>query len=81
MKQITVRKVEDEWIELAKRKAQARQVSLNQIFVEALAKGLGANREPATNGLEKFAGGVDFGKGWDEYLSCDLQQIDEEMWK
>jgi hypothetical protein len=81
MKQITVRHVHEEWIELAKRKAQARHVSLNQIFVEVLAKGLGATSEPATNGLEKFAGGADFGKGWDDYLSRDLQQIDEEMWK
>lgn len=81
MKQITVRRVEDQWIELAKQRAQLRQVSLNQVFVEALAKGLGAHGEVATNGLEKYAGKVDFGSGWDEYLSRDLMKIDEEIWK
>ena len=81
MKQITVRRVEDQWIELAKQRAKVRQVSLNQVFVEALAKGLGANGEAATNGLEKYAGGSDFGSGWDEYLSRDLMKIDEEIWR
>ncbi|MDP4792731.1 MAG: hypothetical protein NWQ35_15150 [Verrucomicrobiales bacterium] len=54
---------------------------MNQVLVEALQRGLGADAEPVrkTN-LDRFAGDSDFGPEWDEFLEKDLKQVDPELW-
>ena len=81
MTQVTIRKVEEAWVEKARAEAARRKVSMNQVLAEALRRGLGADVEPLrrTN-LDKFAGGGDFGPDWDEFLEKDLKQVDEILW-
>ncbi|HQW29545.1 MAG: hypothetical protein KA152_01755 [Verrucomicrobiales bacterium] len=81
MTQVTIRRVEESWVEKAKEEAARRQVSMNQVLVEALARGLGADAEPVRkSNLDRYAGDSDFGPGWDEFLEKDLKQIDPELW-
>ncbi|MBK1829277.1 hypothetical protein JIN77_00925 [Verrucomicrobiaceae bacterium R5-34] len=82
MTQVTVRRVEEDWVAKAKAEAAKRGVSMNTVLLEALAKGLGVNGEKKTNGLEKFAGSrpEGFGPEFDEAMK-ECSQIDEEMWK
>ena len=81
MAQVTIRRVEESWLEKAKAEAAQRQVSMNQVLVEALARGLGADAEPVRkSNLDRYAGDSDFGPGWDEFLEKDLKQIDPELW-
>lgn len=81
MTQVTIRRVEEAWVEKAKEEAARRNISMNQVLVEALARGLGAEGEPLRkNNLDRFAGDSDFGPGWDEFLEKDLKQIDPELW-
>ena len=81
MKQVTIRRVRADWVAKAKREAKRRGVSMNQVLVEALARGLGEDdaRIERTN-LDKYAGDSDFGRNWDEYLERDLKRIDPELW-
>ncbi|MFK5921356.1 MAG: hypothetical protein QM496_04210 [Verrucomicrobiota bacterium] len=51
--------MEDEWIKRAKAEAKDLGVSINQVLVDALARGLGVD-EKKSNGLEKFAGCMPF---------------------
>ncbi len=55
---------------------------MNQVFVEALRRGLGVDSEPLrkTN-LDRYAGDSDFGPEWDDFLERDLKQLDPELWK
>ena len=81
MTQVTIRRVEEAWVEKAKAEAALRKVSMNQVLVDALRRGLGADAEPVrkTN-LDKFAADSDFGPDWDEFLDKELKQIDPELW-
>lgn len=81
MKQITIRMVKDDCVTEARRRAKERYVSMNQIFLETIAAGLGMAKDKRTNDLEKYSGGADFGEGWDDYVKHDLNKIDEELWK
>ena len=85
MSQVTIRRVEDEWIVKAKAEAKELGVSMNQVLVDALAKGLGVGEKKKTNGLEKFAGCMPFESDeerdqWEESMKV-FEQIDEELWK
>jgi len=81
MIQVTVRNVDEAWVAKAKAEATERSVSMNQVLLEALARGLNINKErrPKTN-LDRFAGDSDFGPDWDEFLDTDLKRIDAELW-
>jgi plasmid stability protein len=81
MTQLTVRGVEDAWVAKAKAEAAARGVSMNQLLLEALARGLNVKGErlPKSN-LDRYAGDSDFGANWDRYLDQDLHRIDPELW-
>ena len=82
MTQVTVRRVEEEWVAKAKAEAKERGVSMNEVLRGALARGLGmAGERVRKTNLERFAGDSDFGPGWDEFLDKDLKQIDAELWK
>jgi len=82
MTQVTVRKVQKEWVAKAKADAAAGGVSMNTILVAALKKGLGVDSKPKTNGLERFAGTCPEGFGPEfEVAMGDCSRIDEEMWK
>ena len=81
MTQVTIRKVEESWVEKAREEAARRKVSMNQVLAEALRRGLGVGTEPVRrNNLDKYAGDSDFGPGWDEFLENDLKQVDESLW-
>lgn len=81
MTQVTIRKVENAWVEKAREEATRRKVSMNQVLAEALRRGLGVDSEPVRrNNLDKFAGDSDFGPGWDDFLEKDLKQVDENLW-
>ena len=85
MSQVTVRNIEDEWVEKAKAEASARKVSMNSVLREAIALGLGVELVKASNGLEKFVGCMPFEsdeerKQWDEHLA-DCARVDTEEWK
>jgi len=81
MIQVTIRRVEEDWVRKAKAEAIRRKVSLNQILVEALRRGLGVDSDPVwkTN-LDRYAGDSDFGPEWDEFLERDLKRIDPKLW-
>ena len=68
MTQVTIRRIEDEWVAKAKAEAKRRGVSMNQVLLDALASGLGVRGEAPLNGLEKLANDSDFGPEWDEHL-------------
>ena len=85
MTQVTVRRIEESWVAKAKAKAADEGVSMNQVLVDAIGKGLGVKSEKKTNGLEKFAGCMPFEseeerKQWEESMKV-FDQIDEELWK
>lgn len=81
MTQVTIRKVENAWVEKARAEATRRKVSMNQVLAEALRRGLGVDSEPVRrSNLDKFAGDSDFGPGWDDFLEKDLKQVDENLW-
>lgn len=85
MTQLTVRNIEDAWVEKAKAEASARKISMNSVLREAIARGLGVEMVKASNGLEKFAGCLPFlsdeeRKEWDEHLA-DCGRIEMEEWK
>ena len=81
MTQVTIRRVDEAWVEKAKREAARLKVSMNQVLVDALRRGLGADAEPVrrTN-LDRYAGDSDFGPEWDAFLDKDLKQVDAELW-
>ena len=81
MTQVTVRRVSEAWVAKAKAEAARRGVSMNQVLVEALARGLGVKGERVrrTN-LDRFAGDSDFGPDWDRFLDKDLNRLDPELW-
>ena len=78
MKQITIRKVSERGLALARRLAKEQDLPLNEVLRNAVEKGLGVAR---SNGLEIYAGDSDFGPEWDRYLEKDLNRIDQEMWR
>jgi hypothetical protein len=81
MTQVTIRRIEEAWVEKAKEEATRRNVSMNQVLVEALRRGLGADAEPVRkSNLDRYAGDSDLGPEWDEFLEKDLKQIDPELW-
>jgi hypothetical protein len=81
MTQVTIRRIEEAWVKKAKEEASRRKVSMNQILVEALRRGLGADSEPVRKkNLDRYAGDSDFGPHWDEFLEQDLKRIDPELW-
>jgi hypothetical protein len=81
MTQLTVRGVEEAWVAKAKAEAAARGVSMNQLLLEALARGLNVKGErlPKSN-LDRFAGDSDFGPDWENYLDKELHRTDPELW-
>jgi hypothetical protein len=81
MKQVTVRRVQDRCLEVAKHKAMERRVSMNTVLLEALETGLGVKSEILHHDLDHYAGATDFGPDWDRFLKVELNQIDEEPWK
>lgn len=78
MKQITIRKVSERGLDLARRMAKEQDVPLNEVLRNAVEKGLGVTR---SNGLEVYAGDSDFGPEWERYLEKNLNRIDPEMWR
>jgi hypothetical protein len=81
VKQVTVRRVGDKCIELAKHKAKERRVSMNTVLVEALEVGLGVDSEVIHHDLDHYIGASDFGPDWDRFLKEDLNKIDPESWQ
>jgi len=82
MSQVTIRRVEEAWVAKAKAEAAERGVSMNQVLVDALQRGLGVNGHAKTNGLEKFSG--DSAHLFDEAFDAameDCSRIDWEEWK
>ncbi len=85
MSQVTIRRVEDDWIKQAKAEAKELGVSMNQVLVDALARGLGVDGKKKSNGLEKFAGCMPFESDeerlqWEESMKV-FEQVDDELWK
>ena len=85
MTQLTIRRVEESWVAKAKADAAERGVSMNQVLVEALRRGLGVESRKKRNGLERFAGSLPFTSAaeeaaWNAAMK-DCEQIDEESWK
>ncbi len=81
MTQLTIRRVDEAWVAKAKLEAARLKVSMNQVLVDALRRGLGADGEPVRkNNLDAYAGDSDFGPSWDEFLDQDLKQVDPELW-
>lgn len=82
MTQVTVRKVPDSWVAKAKADAVEKGVSMNQVLVEAIGRGLGVGGEKATNGLERFAGDSTdlFDEGFDKAME-DCSRIDPRDWE
>lgn len=81
MAQVTIRKVENAWVEKAREEAARRKVSMNQVFAEALRRSLGVDSEPLRrSNLDKFAVDSDFGPGWEDFLEKDLNHVDESLW-
>jgi hypothetical protein len=82
MTQVTIRKVEEAWVAKAKADAVARGVSMNQVLVDALQRGLGVEAPQKTNGLEQFSGDSkdSFGPEWDAYME-ELKVVNPEDWK
>ena len=86
MAQVTIRRVKEAWIAEAKRKAQLRGESMNQVLVDALQSGLGLAGEDKTNGLEQFSGSIPDNSEaeteyWARFLSDDLNQVNPDDWK
>ena len=81
MKQITVRRVSAECLQVAKQRAQDRHVSINTVLLDALAAGLEVGTESPTNGLDKYAADSDFGPNLDHFLQVELNKIDQELWQ
>ena len=79
--QLTIRRVDPEWVKIAKRKAARKGVSMNQFILDALRDGAGdvAEQKRRTN-LDKFAGDTNFGPTWNRYLEFDLNLVDSELW-
>lgn len=79
--QLTIRRVDPEWVKLAKRKAARKGVSINQFLLDALnqADGTPAEQEKKRN-LDKYAGDTNFGPTWNQYLEEDLNLLDAELW-
>ncbi len=82
MTQLTIRRVEEAWVTKAKADAVKRGVSMNQVLVDALARGLGMDGTAKTNGLEQFSGDSKdlFGPEWDAYME-ELKVVNLEDWK
>jgi hypothetical protein len=83
MTQVTVRRIDESWVAKAKAEAVAKGVSMNQILVDALGKGLGVSDEPVRkNNLDRFSGDSpeEFGEEWEESMKV-FNQIDPELWK
>lgn len=82
MAQVTIRRVEKEWVAKAKTDAAKRGVSMNQVLVDALQQGLGVGAKKKTNGLERFAGDSAhlFDEGFDAAME-DCSRIDAEDWE
>jgi hypothetical protein len=82
MMQVTIRRVEEAWVAKAKADAAKRGVSMNQVLVDALQRGLGVSAEKKSNGLERFAGSCPegFGPEFNEAIK-DCSRIDEESWQ
>lgn len=82
MTQLTIRRVEEAWVAKAKADAAKRGVSMNQVLVDALQRGLGVGAQQKTNGLEQFSGDSKdlFGPEWDAYME-ELKVVNPEDWK
>lgn len=82
MTQLTIRRVEESWVAKAKADAAKRGVSMNQVLVDALQRGLGVDAPRKTNGLEQFSGDTPegFGPEFEEAMK-DCSRIDEDSWK
>ena len=81
MKQVTIRRVSDRGVAKAREIAKERGVPLNTVYAEALEAGLGLKGKPPANGLQVFAADSNFGPGWQDYLTRDLNRIDPEIWR
>jgi len=89
MPQVTIRNLEEDWIEGAKKIALDEGKSMNTVFKEIISVALGKPPEneakPKTNGLERFAGTwvstPEEDAEWEKFLNEDLMQIDEDLWK
>ena len=82
MTQLTIRRVDEAWVAKAKADAAKRGVSMNQVLVDALQRGLGVDGSSKTNGLEQFSGTCPegFGEGFDEAMQ-DCSRIDPRDWQ
>lgn len=81
MAQVTVRGIDEAWLEKAKAEAARRQVSVNQVLVEAVRRGLGADAELLRkSNLDRYAGDSHIGPEWDDFLEKELKRIDSGMW-
>ncbi len=80
-----MRRIDESWVAKAKAEAAEKGVSMNQVLLDAIGRGLGVRPAPKKNGLEKFAGCMPFEseeerKQWDEHMK-DCEQIDPVDWK
>jgi len=82
MAQVTIRRVKESWVAKAKADAAERGVSMNQVLVDALQRGLDVEPNKKTNGLERFAGDSAhlFDEGFDAAME-DCSRIDPEDWQ
>ncbi len=85
MGQVTVRKIDDEWVAAAKAEAARRGVSMNTVLREAIAKGLGlasGGSPPRKSNLDRFAGDSpdEFGDEWEASMEV-FNEVDPDLWK
>ncbi len=82
MTQVTIRRVEEEWVAKAKSLATDKGISMNAVLVAALKKGLEVDGTTRKNNLDRFAGDSpdDFGAVWNKAMDV-FEVIDEEVWK
>jgi len=43
---VTIRRVDEAWVEMARQEAARLKVSMNQVLLDALRRGLGADAQP-----------------------------------
>jgi hypothetical protein len=82
MAQVTIRKVEEDWVAKAKALAVAKGVSMNSVLVDALKRGLEVEGACRRTNLDRFAADSpdEFGADWNESMKV-FEAIDEEAFE
>jgi hypothetical protein len=58
MAQVTIRRVDEAWVEKAREEASRLKVPMNQVLVDALRRGLGAHAEPVKKPISTLMRGT-----------------------